>query len=200
MGTVGLAIVVAAVAALLPRRWWRGVILVGLWLWLVLGNTYFFRPEKYLPDANAYYYTDPQSIRSAMSNILPDYIPKQMAKNLVPPVQLWLNPDVSDQTVTVLIDRTQAKLLKVKTTAPLALDVAVADFPTWQAELDGQPIAKTQGKIGNVQIMVPAGEHLVGLNWQSTPIENQGNWLSLIAIAILVGLGLHAKLFAGHKS
>ncbi len=195
MATVGLALVVSAVTALLPRVWWRGMILVGLWLWLVLGNTSFFRPKEYLADSSGYYYTEPAKIRGGMSDVLPDYIPAQMAKTLIAPSHLWLNPDLSPKDITVLVERTQEKLVKVKTTEPLALDLAVADFPSWQAEIDGKAVSKTTGKIGNIQVMVPPGEHTVGVIWGATFIESLGNWLSLLALAILAGLGFYLKLF-----
>lgn len=196
VATVGIALGVAAIAALLPRVWWRGIVLVGLWLWLVLGNTYFFRPKEYLADSSGYYYTEPAKIQGGMSDVLPDYIPAQMAKYLVAPTRFWLNPDVSPESVTVLIERTQEKLIRVKTTSPLALDLAIADFPSWQVEIDGQPAAKTTGTIGNIQVLVPAGEHTVGVIWRSTPIESLGNWLSLVALAGLVGIALYPRLVA----
>jgi hypothetical protein len=183
---------VGGLSSVLPKTWWRWPILSLIWLIIVVGNLTDFRPEKYLTDAAGYYYTEPNKIQTGMSDILPDYIPIQMAAKLTPPQNIWLNPEIQFSNVTILVNRTQEKLLKLKTDQPIKLDLATADFPSWQVELDGQPVTKTQGLIGNVQVTVPSGEHMVGLIWQDTKIESTSNWLSLISFIILIGWGIIA--------
>jgi hypothetical protein len=183
---VGLAILVAALAAVLPKAWWRGLVLSLIWLTIVIGNLTNFRPEAFLTNPSGFYYTDPKKIQTAMSSILPDYIPRQMWL-MKPPENLWLNSELNFKDVEILVNRTQEKLVKVRLTQPTQFDWSVADFPSWQVEVDGQIATKTQGEIGNVGVLVPAGEHLVGLIWAGSQIEQLSNWLSLTSVLGLLG-------------
>lgn len=187
---IGMTIIVAALPAFLPKKWWRSLLLALVWLVIVVGSTSDFRPESYLKETEGYYYTQPAKIQSAMSDILPDYIPIQMAKNLTPPQNLWLNLDLT-KNIEVLINRTQEKLIKLKSATPVKLDIALADFPSWQVEIDGQTVAKNQGVLGNIQVTVPAGEHFVGVVWVGSQIENLSNYISLISLILLISMGVY---------
>jgi hypothetical protein len=193
VAVVGLGLVSGALAALLPNKWWRGLVLLGLFLIVAVGNAQYFRPEKYLEAANGYYYTEPKLIQGGMSDVLPDYIPQQMAKELHAPANLWLNPELTEKEITVVVNRTQEKLLQVTVAEPVQLELAVADFPTWVVELDGEIASKTVGKLGNVQIAVPAGSHTVGLIWHETVIETIGDALTLITLFLLIGWVFYQK-------
>jgi energy-coupling factor transporter transmembrane protein EcfT len=187
---IGMTILVAALPAFLPKKWWRSLLLALVWLVIVVGSTSDFRPESYLKETEGYYYTQPAKIQSAMSDILPDYIPIQMAKNLTPPQNLWLNLDLT-KNIEVLINRTQEKLIKLKSATPVKLDIALADFSSWQVEIDGQTVAKNQGVLGNIQVTVPAGEHFVGVVWVGSQIENLSNYISLISLILLISMGVY---------
>jgi len=188
---VGIAILAAAVPAVLAKKWWRSLLLVLVWLVVVVGNMASFRPEAYLAESQGYYYTDPAKIQSAMSDILPDYIPLQMAEKLVPPQKLWLNPDLGEDNIEVLVNRTHEKLFRIKSLAPVNLDVALADFPSWQLEIDGQKSVKAQGALGNIQVAIPAGEHLIGIVWAGSQLENLSNSISLVSLIILISLKVY---------
>jgi len=189
IASLGLALGIGALGALTPKVWWRS----GL-LWLVFGSLFlsssYFQPEFFLSDNQGLYYTDPIKIQNSMSDILPDYIPKQMAANLTPPPNLWLNPDLKSTDVEVIVNRTHEKLLRVTQSQPIQLELAVADFPAWGIELDGQAIEKSVGELGNISLIVPAGSHLVGVVWQSTLLEQVSNFASLIGFGLVLALGL----------
>lgn len=191
IATLGLALVVGSLGFLLPKAWWRTPLLFLLLIGIILGSTSYFRPETYLSNANALYYTDPALIQKNMSDILPDYIPKQMAKKLTPPTKPWLNSNLSDKEAEVLVDRTHEKLYKVVVSQPTKFETVVADFPAWAVEIDGMPAEKITGSIGTVSVLIPQGTHQVGVYWRGTVIENYSNLASLLGLVFVLGLGLY---------
>ena len=126
-----------------------------------------------------------------MSDVLPDYIPKQMAKDLQPPTNAWLNLDLSDKEVEVLVDRTHEKLYRVVVKQPTKFETSVADFPAWAVEIDGVSAEKITGSIGTVSVLIPQGTHQVGVYWQGTALENYSNLVSLLGLVFVLGLGLY---------
>ncbi|MBD3279147.1 MAG: hypothetical protein GF390_00365, partial [Candidatus Pacebacteria bacterium] len=88
---VFLALVAGSSVRLVKDKKLKAYYSLVLLLIIVAGNFYFFRPEKYLADAQSLYYTDASKIQQQMSQILPDYIPVQMAEQLNPPDSLILS-------------------------------------------------------------------------------------------------------------
>jgi hypothetical protein len=191
VASFGLSLVVGSVGLLLQKTWWRTPVLLLLLSTIVIGSASYFKPEKYLDTASALYYTDPALIQKNMSDILPDYIPQQMAKKLTPPTKAWLNPDLSDKDVEVLVDRTHEKLYRVVVKQPTKFETSVADFPAWAVEVDGLPAEKITGSIGTVSVLIPQGTHQVGVYWQGTAVENYSNLASLLGLVFVLGLGLY---------
>ncbi len=166
-----------------------GLLVIGL---ILISNFYFFRPEKYLDNAQDYYYASAPKIRDLMSQILPDYIPAQMADELNPAQGLILNQANLDMTkVQVLLTRPHQKLVKTNFTQPQTLAFAVADFPGWEFEIDGQFKSKQVGQIGNLEVQVPAGEHLVGLKFAYTQIRLLSDLVSALSFMIVLSLIMH---------
>jgi hypothetical protein len=151
-----------------------------------ISSAIYFRPEKYLADVNEFYYTEPELIRRQLSGILPDYIPNSL---VVPPTivpdNLVINTIESDSgTFEVLVDRTQEKLIKTNFKADTLLSLAVADYPGWRLEIDNQRWNRQLGTNGNIEVVVPAGNHLVSLRFLTTPIRQYTDWLSLASLLI----------------
>lgn len=201
---LSVAIVFVSLLTAVPILFLRGRAVRIFYAWagvaLIIGtNFYYFRPEKYLENATDYYYTDSDLIRKNMSSILEDYVPKQMAENLIPQEGLLNEVSETDQETDslpnqehirkieyeILLDSTNKKLIRTNFQNEQLLDINLADFPGWMVELDGKSFLHTRGEIGNIQILVPSGEHLVGIRFGYTPVRLLSDGLSFIGILLV---------------
>ncbi len=188
VAAVFIALLAGASVTLITHKMVRYLYVLLLGGVLLIGNTFFFRPESYLENTDSFYYSSPERIRSEMSSILPDYIPIQMASELTPPTEKYLVPGGTESKVEVLVDRGHQKLFRTTFTSPATFDLMVADFPGWQVELDGKtPLVKRLGQHGTIAADVPAGEHLLGFEFGSTPIRSLADTISAISGVILLG-------------
>lgn len=155
-------------------------------------NTRYFFPEKYLVDPSEYYQTSPESVSAGMSNILPDYIPKQMPKAVASATDLLANRSELGE-VTVITNKTQAKLIKTVATSDRKVVWSIANFPGWQIEIDGKPVPSYANQMGLLTADVPSGEHLVGAVLTLTPTQYWSQLVSGLALIILLA-GVSFKL------
>jgi len=163
-----------------------------------LGNTYMFQPEGFLDTAESLYYVDPYRIQTHMSGVLQDYIPVQMSP------EIKLNPQGQPRVITnlgvdeyeVLVNRSQEKLLLTKFSQPTTMELAIADFPGWYAELDGQPLNHTQNAVGAIQLQIPSGEHRVGIVFGSTPLRAASDTVSAVSLIVLLFLFIKPRLLS----
>lgn len=159
---------------------------------LLLTNARYFKPEKYLDDPSALYYTDAKEIQNRMSETLPDYIPTQMteekillAKNQELAV-FWLEDADATRKTSLIIDRGFEKMVSTNFDRTETLNFKVANFIGWQAEINGKkwPI-NTNQELGNIQLEVPAGEHQVAIYFTENTIARKiGDALSVLALLI----------------
>ncbi|OIP74441.1 MAG: hypothetical protein AUK08_01500 [Candidatus Pacebacteria bacterium CG2_30_36_39] len=170
------------------RAWVAGIVVVIS----VIGSVGFFRPDFYLDNPVDFYYTDPSRIRNELSGILPDYISSDMEeKPSIIPDQLIINhEDLDAEKYDVLVDRTHEKLIKTSFSTPTKLELAVATYPGWKTEIDGQWWNNSKGVVGNIQIEAPAGEHLVSLRFENTWLRTYSDLISLFSWLILIYLFL----------
>jgi len=178
---------------LVTAKWWQSVVAVMVIAVLVSLNWSYFQPESYLDDPDSLYYTDPKRIQSSMSSILPDYIPIGMPANVVPPTALFAVPEGLETHIETIINKGHQKLLRTDLTSPITLNFNLADFPGWQVEVDGQPVEKLPGQSGTFAVEVPAGSHLVGAYFGSSPIRAVSDIVSLVSLMILFYLLLPSK-------
>ncbi len=62
------------------------------------------------------------------------------------------------------------------------------DFPGWVAKVDGQQVSITpNAPEGLITFPVPAGEHVIEVLWQMTPMRRALAWLSVAALFGIVG-------------
>ncbi|NCF65688.1 MAG: hypothetical protein GWP61_06930 [Chloroflexi bacterium] len=88
---------------------------------------------------------------------------------------------VETKTVRPLLTR-----YSVNTPKPMPLRLYQFDFPGWQARVDGQPVEKELGRPeGFLIIPVPAGEHVVEVEFGSTPARNLAWAISLFSLAVM---------------
>jgi hypothetical protein len=192
VGVIFLGLLVGMSASLIKRSGlrylWTSVLLITL-----LFNAQFFQPQKFLTDANDFYYTDAETIQREMSGILPDYIPVQMDKELIPPqILAWCEDDCAEE-IEVVIDRSHENLIKTRFLTDRTVEFAVADFAGWEVEIDGQPAAKKIGSVGNVVVDVTAGEHLVGVRFDSSKTRLWSDLASAFSLIVFIYLSLELR-------
>lgn len=200
-----IAILVALSSTFIKNRLWRYLYLLILII-CILFNASFFKPEKYLLTAESIYYSDQNKIQNQMSEILPDYIPIQMAEYQVLKQsnkkyqQLWLNN--IDQNITNFafhVDHGHEKLVELTLSDEALVNFKVAYFPGWRAEIDGQQtnIIVNQD-IGNIQVLVPKGTSKVGLFFsENTFPRTLGDLLTISGLVIFF---LYFSPFVDSKS
>lgn len=192
---VFLALLLGGVSQFIVRKSARIYLALLLVVIMVAGSIKYFRPEKYLDNADEFYYTDPQLIRRELSSILPDYIATGM---VTPPSVIPTGLIVNATTLpadkyTILADRTQEKLISTTFTTDTLVSLAVADYPGWRTEIDNQRWNRQHGVDGNIELMVPAGSHLVSLRFLDTDVRRYADWASVGAWLILLFLLLPIK-------
>lgn len=163
---------------------------------LLLLNGIFFRPEMYLNQRgntfDDYYYQDPLRIRTNMSSILQDYIPDTLNLKMEPAKSRIKYPD-DIEDVTLIVDKVHQTLVSMKPARDAEITFQTADFPGWQAYLDGQKVPhKTTGD-GLIEVAVPKGDHLVGISFEDTPVRQISDGLTILGLLIVVGLGIKTK-------
>lgn len=181
---------------LIHKRLFRYLAVFVLLLITFYNNTRYFRPEQYLEKASDYYSTAPQGIREGMSSILPDYIPKGLPKKIKSATSLIVNESELNGNFTLIVERTHQKLVSVKLTEAREVVFAVVNFPGWTVEVDGHQQLPSITKDGLIAVQVPAGEHLIGLNLELTPVQF---WSQLVSILALL-IGLASLLWAPLRS
>ncbi len=176
------------------------VLVVGI---LLLSLAYF-RPESFLEKAEALYFTDPVKIQNQMSGILPDYIPLSFqiksgqAKNAedsanpdLTPAQRMISCDHCDsKKTTVLVDRAHEKLLRITAGDQSLAQFHVANFPGWQVFVDGQAQELQPDTLGAISVMIPSGEHTVGVQLHDTPVRGWSDMVSALSLIICAALAI----------
>ncbi len=186
-----LALLLGASSYLIRNNYYRYAYASFL-LFFLFFNLSFFKPKAYLDDPSGLYYVEPQRISAEMSEILPDYIPKQMVEQEIlqsegqKRPEFWLEKSHADDKLELMFANGFSKLLLTELREESLLNFKVAYFAGWQAEIDGevQEII-INPELGNIQLLVPAGSHKVAIYFSEATLPRQlGDSLSVIAIII----------------
>lgn len=209
-----LALVAGYAPILIRDKRTMQIVVVGL-VTVICFNIPYFQPESYLGRNEDFYYSDPVLIRTQMSSILPDYIPVQMRLAELQPKEssettengekeiegetiapllptnaqgAILTPESVEiaKDVAILVNRPHQKLLSVNLVSPETITFAVANFPGWTAEVDGQPADVLTANTGLIQVEVPAGQHTVGIYLGSTPIRLASDMVSFFSLLVVL--------------
>lgn len=192
-----LAMFSAIGSGLLKKNLWKKITLGFLFLAFFF-NAGFFKAEKTITDNNVFYYSDPQLIRSEMSKTLPDYIPQQMAVEEIlqdynkkyPEPAIWLDQDLAnEQTLVgqVLKSNNQSQTWKISSSEENLINFKIANFTGWTADLDNKETKIIENpELGNIQLLVPAGEHLVKLSFRENNLHLLSNYISLTALSVFI--------------
>ena len=162
---------------------------VVVWVvcFMLVLNGVFFKPEKFDADLSGLYTSDATAIRTHLSQILPDYLPKHLHPNITPATSLVLNQDLP---VEIVVERFHEKLIRFETKQETEVILAVANYPGWMAELDGEKVAISMTEDGLIQVTVPTGSHQLGLRLNRTPIQQLADSTSLISLIVFIGVYL----------
>jgi uncharacterized membrane protein YfhO len=75
--------------------------------------------------------------------------------------------------------------------------IAINDFPSWQAEIDGQQVPANRSDGGFIELNVPAGEHLITLSYGQPTALWLGRAMVLSGLALMIAFTLaaaHARM------
>ncbi len=167
---------------------------------LVASNAWFFHPRAYLPDNRLFYLTDADLIRQQSSPGYIDYLPLTLT-DMTPVTELVASD--SSVVVTVQENTTRWKRLNLTLSQSTVIEFNVADFPHWQAKVDGQKSEILSTDHGTFKIPIPAGEHQVTLELIGSWAWGIGNGLtilSLLLFAILSKYEIERSLSLARRS
>lgn len=163
-----------------------------------LSGRIYFWPEKFLDSSDALYYTDPSRISQDLSGTLVDYVPIDMPVESQPSSGL-LNLSESVDQFEVLLDRPHEKLFIINSKNDQDLVINIANFPGWQATINGRVVELSVSEGGLLQLPVEQGEHRISLRLTETPVRQLGNFISIIAISILIGMILYDEMITRQR-
>ena len=193
VATVFLSLILGMSTYFINSKWQRGLYVGVLSIFLLMSNARFFQPEFYLDTPEKFYYTDSGLIRTYMSQVLNDYVPKQIAFLPDPVNQLAISHSKYGG-VKVLVNKTQEKLIQTNFTIPNEqIEVTVADFPGWKVFIDGKEVEKHIGPAGDFLVNVPQGEHTVGLVLSDSPIRFWSDAVSAVSCILLLFLVIDVR-------
>ncbi|MGE0886081.1 MAG: 6-pyruvoyl-tetrahydropterin synthase-related protein [Blastocatellales bacterium] len=106
----------------------------------------------------------------------------------MPPVQLATGKgSISIERWTPEFRQLRAKLNEAD-----QLQFRTRNFAGWTATVNGQVVAIREGSVNNILFDLPAGDHLIVLEFRSTPIRRAGNWITAISFALLFSIIIKA--------
>lgn len=122
-----------------------------------------------------------------------DIIPRRQS-SVVANFKLGLPPDHINHAMlpegsTIETETIRPLLTRYTTNTPrkTLLRLFLFDFPGWQARIDGEPVAKQLGRPeGFLVIPLPAGEHVVEIEFGSTPARDLATFLTLLGLAAML--------------
>lgn len=193
LGSAGffLAIFIASSKFLFKKNWQKLLFLPLVFTFFL--NSWFFQGKEILEDSKKYYYDDSKLISSEMSQTLPDYIPLQMAEEPIlatynqkyPEANVWTikNSEETKIDAKSLKIKNSTQLWQINLTETTLVNFKIANFTGWKAYLDGKEITIKENKtLGNIQLELPEGQHLIRLVFAESKLRLLSNYLSLVAL------------------
>lgn len=187
-----LAMIVAFSLKLINSVLIRTIYFVAVYLIMIIGNFYYFRPEQMMNNPYDLYYSDGGKIRAEMSGVLKDYIPVQMnyeGKILRAQFELFQLPDKTE----IVLDNTHQKIYSLDLPSDQVVSFPIANFPDWTVEIDGKKTT-TQTTEGLLSANIPAGKHQIGIIFANSFVRNIADFTSLVSLIGLLGYLAFRKL------
>lgn len=142
-----------------------------------------FNPQVYYPQYRDE--TNKHVLNWTISRISDEYMPPSFSRPRtekdIPTYPVKASDDIA---ITVLEDSVSRLLLRTSSVKGGQIQINKAFFPAWKLTLDNKPLSS--GEVdGLYNLQVPAGEHMLLMNFTQTPLEVTANGLSIIGIVIL---------------
>lgn len=185
---VFLSLVSVAGLSWLKEKWQNR--LIGLLLLILAISSFnYFQGEKYLTEP-AFYQSDENYIRESMSPILVDYLPSDFVfYDGLQAIAKDIKVLKTDKQPNIKVDKMDEKLYIFQNDQEIQVELTVANYPGWVAEINGKKTNIETSKLGNMLIELPAGEVALGLKLKSTPWRWWSNMISLITLLLLIRYG-----------
>jgi uncharacterized membrane protein YfhO len=112
--------------------------------------------------------------------------------------------DGADGRVSIHEWKPQHRAMEITSGAAASLLVRTFNYPGWTAALDGRAAAiDTDRESGAMRVSIPAGTHVLTLDFLDTPVRRRGAWItmvSFVAVCIALAIGLLTGLRRGRES
>jgi len=110
--------------------------------------------------------------------------------------------DVNDPNALELLSMQATNVqyqLDVRARKPAWLFIADANYPGWQARIDGQSTPVYSAQILGKAVFVPPGQHQISLQFKSRSFII-GLWVTLFTLTILLVMGIRSTCRSNNKS
>ena len=104
------------------------------------------------------------------------------------------SPDVVPASTQIVRWKTEHKQLEIHTTAPAFAVFQLMDYPAWQVEVNGAPIAdRPHRDDGLLTIPLQAGRSVISIRYAATRDVDLGRGLSALALCVTIMLFIQTK-------
>jgi hypothetical protein len=181
---IGAMIQAAAIAA---RNGYRrdGVLLASLGAFIMIGSVAFSAIAVVLPMMNVpVFEPEAEHINYATIPATAPDDPRDLAGD-IPRAELASE----NGTVSVEDWKPQHRVIHTALTDDDELLVKTFNFPGWVAAIDGQPEPiNTNPEMGDMEIKVRKGDHIVTLDFLDTPARRYGTLITLASVGVVTAL------------
>lgn len=180
-----LAMATGFICNLVPKKL-VPLVSLGICLLIVISQISKFKPESYLTNDDALYYTDSVRIQKEMSGIIPDFLPiNANFTNLSVPIGDDSRFSTSTESIeSIVVNRGHEFTIKLKPHPNASFTAQIFDFPEWRLFLDGKKIDHTMNNDGLITVTLPATDHYSYLSGHlfDTTIRVCANILTIIGV------------------
>jgi len=189
-----LAVLIAAAVELLPVGW-RGSLLVATAIALLVGGALFWFDPRHCPGMEAptvanitQFELDTCTIgTTAKGEYLPRTVaavPEEVATTALDLSSLPPGTTVAQQHVLPI-----GAELTITASQPFTAVYNGFDYLGWRVTVDGTVVPITPDvPYGRITFPVPEGDHRVSIRFGETPLRRAANWVSLVCLALAIGL------------
>jgi hypothetical protein len=179
LGAAGLA--GAWVAVLQPRPVWQQAVVAGAMVAAVIAmSSMFFEPVYRLNVDDADVFSG-EFYELYQAGSITDYLPDDV-EVIPPPASTPVEVVAGEAQVRFVDSGTDWLRMRVDAEGPARVQASLFNYPEWQVQLDGQPIAHRASKpSGLVTFTVPSGAHHVEIQLEDTEVRRSGNRISLVS-------------------
>lgn len=119
-----------------------------------------------------------------VSQLLADRVPDHLQREALP---VTVRIAVVAQTI-------YREAYHFNSAGPLTMRIQRIYFPGWTAAIDGQPVPlELVAPNATMQVLMPAGEHIVDFTFNETVLRGVADGLSLITLGVCVGVWIYGR-------